>query len=149
KRQATRAFSPKKKSSWQNESEWKRSVSLARRIAPRHAVKSTAFTPALPTSATICFDQVTTPLIRENETTCLERLSVKNLLKNPPRVLAISDMEWEELVSQLEYKAAWYGRTLMAIDRFFLSSKLCSGCGHQMRFLPLKIRQWTCPNCGL
>lgn len=92
--------------------------------------------------------QLTTRLIRENQTICVESLAVKNLLKNHTRALAISDGGWGELVRQLEYKAAWYGRTVIAIDRFFPSSKLCSICGHQMRFLPLKIRQWTCPKCG-
>jgi putative transposase len=96
-----------------------------------------------------CLHQLTTRIIRENQTICVESLAVKNLLKNHAQASAIADVGWGELVRQLEYKAAWYGRTLVAIDRFFPSSKLCSGCGHRIRFLPLKIRQWTCPNCGL
>src|SRR5262249_46205409 len=88
----------------------------------------------------ICFDQLTTHLIRENQTICVESLAVKNLLKNHTRALAISDMGWCELVRQREYKAAWYGRTLIEISRFFPSSKTCSGCGYQMPSLPLKVR---------
>jgi len=64
----------------------------------------------LPTSVAICLDQLTTRLIRENQTMCVERLSVKNLLKNHTQALAISDVGWGELIRQLEYKAAWYGR---------------------------------------
>jgi putative transposase len=48
----------------------------------------------------------------------------------------------------LEYKAQWYGRELIAIDRWFPSSKTCSGCGHLMAELPLHLREWTCPACG-
>jgi putative transposase len=48
----------------------------------------------------------------------------------------------------LEYKAAWYGRTLVVVDRWFPSSKLCSDCGVLQETMPLHIRQWTCAACG-
>ncbi|MFI9841645.1 zinc ribbon domain-containing protein, partial [Nonomuraea sp. NPDC051941] len=47
----------------------------------------------------------------------------------------------------LEYKAAWYGRTLVAVDRWFPSSKLCSACGSLQEAMPLNVREWTC-GCG-
>ncbi|TDE26760.1 transposase, partial [Nonomuraea mesophila] len=47
----------------------------------------------------------------------------------------------------LEYKAAWYGRTLVAVDRWFPSSKLCSACGALQETMPLKVREWMCA-CG-
>ncbi len=49
---------------------------------------------------------------------------------------------------QLEYKADWYGRELIKINRYFPSSKRCSNCGHVLEKLPLKIREWDCPECG-
>ncbi|MGL5062832.1 MAG: RNA-guided endonuclease TnpB family protein, partial [Microcoleus sp.] len=55
---------------------------------------------------------------------------------------------WGELVRQLEYKCDWYGRTLIKIDRWFPSSKRCFECGYILEKLPLKIREWECPNCG-
>jgi putative transposase len=51
-------------------------------------------------------------------------------------------------VSQLEYKADWYGRTLVKIDRWYPSSKRCSNCGHLLNSLTLDVREWTCPECG-
>ncbi|NES04956.1 MAG: transposase [Okeania sp. SIO2F4] len=61
---------------------------------------------------------------------------------------AISDANWSELVRQLEYKAEWYGRELIKVDRYFPSSKRCSNCGHIVEKLPLNIREWNCPECG-
>ena len=49
----------------------------------------------------------------------------------------------------LEYKADWYGREVIVIDRFHPSSKLCSDCGHLIDALPLSVRTWTCPGCGV
>jgi putative transposase len=92
--------------------------------------------------------KLTTRLIRENQTICLESLAVKNLLQNHHLAKAISDVGWGEIIRQLEYKAAWYGRNLVAIDRFYPSSKRCSACGHLRGSLSLDIRQWTCPECG-
>ena len=79
---------------------------------------------------------------------CVESLAVKNLLHNHHLAKAIADVGWGELLRQLEYKAAWYGRTVVAIDRFFPSSKRCSVCGYLLDELELDVRQWTCPDCG-
>ena len=50
----------------------------------------------------------------------------------------------------LTYKADWYGKQLVKIDRWFPSSKTCSGCGHVLGKgeLTLAMRQWQCPNCN-
>ena len=92
--------------------------------------------------------KLTTQLIRENQTIVVEDLAVKNMVKNYKLARAISDANWGELVRQLEYKAEWYGRELIKIDRYFPSSKRCSNCGHIVEKLPLNIREWDCPECG-
>ena len=76
--------------------------------------------------------KLTTRIIRENQTVCVESLAVKQLLQHPTLSKAIADVGWGELIRQLEYKASWYGRTLVRIDRWYPSSKTCSGrwlCG--------------------
>jgi putative transposase len=93
--------------------------------------------------------KLTTRLMRENQTVCVESLAVKHLVRNHTFAKAISDVGWGELVRQLEYKAAWYGRTLVKIDRWYPSSKRCHTCGHVLDSLPLDVRQWTCPECGV
>lgn len=93
--------------------------------------------------------KLTTRLIRENQTIAVEDLVVKNMVRNHKLAQAISDASWSELVRQLEYKCEWYGRTLVKIDRWFPSSKRCNSCGHTVNKLPLNIREWVCPSCGV
>jgi putative transposase len=92
--------------------------------------------------------KLTTQLVRENQTIAVEDLAVKNMIKNPKLARHIADAAWGELVRQLEYKARWYGRNLVKIDRWFPSSKRCGSCGHIVDKLPLSIREWNCPKCG-
>jgi putative transposase len=92
--------------------------------------------------------KVTTRLVRENQTIVIEDLNVSGMLRNGSLARAISDASWSEFRSMLEYKAAWYGREVIAVDRWFPSSKTCSGCGLLLDTMPLKLREWTCPSCG-
>ena len=91
--------------------------------------------------------QLSTRIIRENQTICIESLTVKNMLKNHCLAKSISDVGWGEFVRQLEYKAQWYGRTLVRIDKWYPSSKRCSHCGHVLATLSLDERFWRCPEC--
>jgi putative transposase len=93
--------------------------------------------------------KLSTRLIRENQVVCVESLAVKNMVKHPTLSKAISDVGWSEFVAQLEYKANWYGRNLVKIDKWYPSSKRCFDCGHICNSLPLEIRQWDCPECGV
>ncbi|CAD5925457.1 transposase [Planktothrix agardhii CCAP 1459/11A] len=92
--------------------------------------------------------KLTTQLVRENQTIVVEDLAVKNLVKNRKLAQSISDASWGEITRQLAYKCRWYGRTYIEIDRWFPSSKRCSNCGYIVEKMPLKIREWECPNCG-
>ena len=93
--------------------------------------------------------QVSTRLIRENQTICVETLNVKGMLKNHCLAKAISDVGWGGFVRQLEYKVKWYGRTVIKVDRWYPSSKTCSACGHVLDSLTLDVREWVCPACGV
>lgn len=93
--------------------------------------------------------KLSTRIIRENQVVCVESLQVKNMVKNHSLSKAISDVGWGEFVRQLEYKAAWYGRTFVKIDKWYPSSKRCFACGHVLATLLLDVRAWTCPECGV
>jgi putative transposase len=93
--------------------------------------------------------KLSTKMIRENQVVCVESLQVKQMIKNHSLAKAISDVGWSEFVRQLEYKAVWYGRTLVKIDKWYPSSKRCFDCGHLLDSLSLDVRHWTCPECGV
>ena len=91
---------------------------------------------------------ITTQLVRENQTIVIENLNVKGMLKNHCLAKSIQDLSINEAFRQLKYKSEWYGRDLIIIDRWFPSSKLCNVCGYKYKNLSLKERHWTCPDCG-
>ncbi|WP_327143872.1 RNA-guided endonuclease InsQ/TnpB family protein [Nocardia sp. NBC_01327] len=91
---------------------------------------------------------VTTRLVRENQTLVIEDLSVHNMVRNRNLARSISDASWREFRTMLEYKANWYGREVVTIDRWFPSSKRCSACGALAERLPLDVRVWTCSTCN-
>ncbi|MER6358869.1 RNA-guided endonuclease TnpB family protein [Streptomyces sp. NPDC001634] len=92
--------------------------------------------------------KLTSKLVRENQTLVIEDLAVRNMVRNRTRDRAISDAAWSEFRNMLEYKAAWYGREVVAVDRWFPSSRLCSVCGALQVKMPLHVRVWTCDSCG-
>jgi putative transposase len=93
--------------------------------------------------------KLSTRIIRENQTVVIEDLSVRNMVRNHSLARSISDASWSELRRQLEYKADWYGREVIAIDRWYPSSKTCADCGHLTSKMPLTVREWVCPSCGV
>jgi len=91
--------------------------------------------------------KITTRLVRENQTFVIEDLAVSNMVGNRCLARAISDAGWRQCRQMLEYKARWHGRQVIAVDRWFPSSKLCSVCGALAAAMPLNARTWTCA-CG-
>lgn len=92
--------------------------------------------------------KTTTALIRRADVLALEDLNVSGMMKNHHLAGAIADVGMSEFRRQVEYKAAWYGRTVVIANRFAPTSKACSECGSYQQNMPLKIREWTCPDCG-
>jgi putative transposase len=91
--------------------------------------------------------QVTTRIVRENQAIVIEDLAVRSMARNRFLAKAIHDAAWRQLREMLEYKADWYGRELIIVNRWFPSSRLCSECGVVADKLPLQVRSWQCL-CG-
>ena len=88
-------------------------------------------------------------IIKNHDVIAIEDLNVKGMVKNRKLAKAISDSSWSSFTTMLSYKAEWYGKQLVKIDRWFPSSKTCSGCAHVLtkNGLPLSVRSWQCPSC--
>lgn len=112
--------------------------------------------------------QISNKLIEENQFIGMETLAVRNMTRKAKKKLdadgklmrngqsrkcamnrSILREGWSALVGKLSYKAEWYGRTLVKVDRFYPSSKLCHDCGHKYKELRLSEREWTCENCHI
>jgi putative transposase len=93
--------------------------------------------------------KLTTDLTRRFHTIAIENLNVRGMMQNRHLARSIADMGFFEFRRQLEYKAAMRGGQVAVADRFFASSKTCSACGHTLETLPLSVRQWPCPSCGV
>ena len=87
-------------------------------------------------------------LLNENQIVVMEDLNIKGMMRNHRLAESIQEMNFGEFRRLLEYKASWYGRKLVFIDRFYPSSKRCNHCGYINKELKLSDRQWICPECG-
>lgn len=92
---------------------------------------------------------ITTKIINENQVIVLEDLNVSGMMKNHKLAKAIQELGLYEMRRQLTYKAEWYGRELIFVDRFFPSSKKCSGCSSIKKSLKLSERTYKCESCGI
>ena len=79
----------------------------------------------------------------------IEDLNATGMLANRKLARAVSDASFGELRRQVEYKTAWYGASLTIADRWYPSSKTCSGCGQIKADLTLADRVYACTACGL
>ncbi|MCB4806445.1 putative transposase [Methylobacterium brachiatum] len=92
--------------------------------------------------------KLSTRWIRENQAIHVETLSLRGLARTR-LARSLHDAAWGSLLAMLQYKAAWYRRDLVAIDRFFPSTRACSACGVVGPKRALHVRTWTCDGCGV
>ncbi len=92
-------------------------------------------------------NKLSTDIIKNHDTICIEDLNTKGMLRNHKLAKSISDVSWSSFVTKLQYKADWYGREIIKVDKWFPSSQICSECGHKDGKKSLNIRKWNCPIC--
>ena len=93
-------------------------------------------------------DKLSTRLLRENQTVAVEDLDVREVAEGD-HAKSEHDPAWRMFLNKLQYKAEWYGRTIVRVGRWFPSSQLCHCCGFKNTLTKdLNVRSWTCPQCG-
>ena len=112
--------------------------------------------------------QMSHRLIEDNQFIGMEALAVGNMTRRAKKKLdtngklasngqaskramnrSILRSGWSGFADKIAYKAQWYGRTLVQVDRFYPSSRLCHNCGHKYAGLRLSEREWVCESCGM
>ena len=93
--------------------------------------------------------KLTTTLAAGYGTVVVEDLNVAGMVRNRRLATAIADCGFGSIRAMLGYKTSWNGGRLVTADRWFPSSKTCSGCGAVKAKLPLRIRTYQCERCGL
>jgi putative transposase len=93
--------------------------------------------------------KATTTITKSYGVIGIEDLNVAGMVKNHHLAQAVSDASFAEFHRQLAYKARWQGGRVVKADRFFPSSKTCSGCGAKKNDLKLSDRLFVCTHCGL
>lgn len=89
-----------------------------------------------------------TMLVRENQMICIEDLNVRGMIRNHKLARSIASVSWSRFFTMLEYKAGWYGSTIIRVPTMYPSSQTCSCCGYQNPLVKdLSVRSWECPEC--
>ena len=93
--------------------------------------------------------KLSTDLVTRFDVICVEDLNLRGMVKNHSLARAVSDASIGTAIRMIEERAERCGKTVVKIDRWFPSSKTCSDCGHIVEKLPLSVREWACPECGM
>lgn len=94
--------------------------------------------------------QLSAKMIKTHDIFCIESLDISSLLGKSSKRLsrAISDAGWRSFLHCLKYKSEEHGKHLVEMDRYFPSSQICASCGSRQK-MPLSMREYNCPNCGI
>lgn len=93
------------------------------------------------------YHQLSKYLITQYDIIAMENLNIKGMFKNKKWAPKLQKISLYTLLNMIKYKAEWYGKTFIQVNRFYPSTKTCNTCGYKNKNITLKTRQWTCPIC--
>jgi putative transposase len=137
-RQACRRRGPDRRTRQVPSVRWRKTHA---RIARLHAAVANARREGL--------HQLTTRLVRAYGTIVIEDLNVAGMIRNRRLARRVAGVGMGELRRQIEYKTGWAGSRVHVADRWYPSSKTCSGCGVVKAKLRLSERVFRCAHCFL
>ena len=137
-RQAARRTGPDRRTRQQPSRRWHRTQV---RIAKLHTAVANARRDGL--------HKLTTRLVRTHGTIVIENLNVAGMLRNRRLARHVAGVGMGEFRRRIEYKTGWAGSTVHHADRWYPSSKTCSGCGVVKAKLCLSERTFRCDECPL
>ena len=93
------------------------------------------------------YHQLSKYLITQYDIIAMENLNIKGMFKNKKWAPKLQKISLYKLLNMIKYKAEWYGKTFIQVNRFYPSTKTCNTCGYKNKNITLKTQQWTCPIC--
>ena len=94
------------------------------------------------------YHQLSKYLVKKFDIISMENLNIKGMFQNKKWSSKLQKISLYKLVQMIKYKARWYGKKFIQINRYFPSSQKCNTCGYQKKNLKLEHQEWTCPECG-
>lgn len=93
--------------------------------------------------------KLTTNIVKNYDVICIENLDTKSMYQNSDIAKLLQDVPFGMFKDMLKYKAEWYGKKVIEVNRYYPSSQLCNKCSFQYKGVKdLNVREWICPNCG-
>ena len=93
------------------------------------------------------YHRVSYNIVKHCEFIAMETLNIRGMIRSRNLSRSIHEIGWGKLIEMIRYKAEWYGREFVQVDRWFPSSKKCSVCGEINEDLGRGERIWECPHC--
>jgi putative transposase len=93
------------------------------------------------------YHKISYNIVKHCKFIAMETLNIRGMIRSRNLSHSIHEIGWGKLIEMIKYKAQWYGREFVQIDRWFPSSKKCNVCGEINHGLGRGERVWECPHC--
>jgi len=93
------------------------------------------------------YHKISYNIVKHCQFIAMETLNIRGMMRARTLSRSIHEIGWGKLIEMIRYKAHWYGREFVQIDRWFASSKKCNVCGEINHGLDRGVREWECPHC--
>ena len=93
------------------------------------------------------YHKISYNIVKHCKFIAMDPLNIRGMIRCRNLSRSIHEIGWVKLIEMIKYKAEWYGREFVQIDRWFPSSKKCNVCGKINPDLGRGEKIWECPHC--